>query len=233
VDLGKPLRFFRVVRNIRSSWISSGAIADLIFVVCGALLLLPYLTIADRQPFAELLWTNGSKVELILSWVVGLAALFLIVYPGLELSSSRSIPFWSTILIPFQFLGSALASAAGLAWLVSFVNYSVNLSYVTAIVILIAILATLIFSFIHIESARSQKGAARMSAEKLMKGSLAPHFVWGNLVLGLIVPALLLLGFLGHVIPIEYLPIAGALLLVGNFLAKYTLLKAAYYAPLL
>ena len=88
LDLGKPYRFAGVHRNVQYSWISRGAIADFIFVVLGGLLLLPYLTIGDQQPLAGLLWAHGSGLELILTWVVAAAALFIIVYPGLELSSS-------------------------------------------------------------------------------------------------------------------------------------------------
>lgn len=228
-DLGKPLRFLGVLRNVGSSWISLGAIADFVFMFLGGLLLLPHLTIGGQQPLAGMLWSLGGGLDLILTWVVAAAALFIIVYPGLELASSRSIPFWSTILIPLQFLGSAVASAAGLAWLVS----SLAPSRLAAVVALISVVATLVLSYAHVQGARSQQGAARMSADKILKGSLAPYFLWGNLVLGLMVPGLILALYLAQVLPGGFLALAGVLLLVGNFLAKYTVIKAGYYSSLL
>jgi formate-dependent nitrite reductase membrane component NrfD len=180
-----------------------------------------------------MLWAPGSGLESILTWVVGAAALFIVLYPGLELAASRSIPFWSTMLVPLQFLSSALASAAGLAWVISWLMNSPAPSPVAAVVALAALLATLLFSLIHIQSARSQQGAARMSADKAMKGSLSSYFLWGNLVLGLMAPGLILALYLAHALPSGFLLLAGVLLLVGNFLAKYTVLKAGYYASLL
>ena len=163
-----------------------------------------------------------------MTWLVGAAALFIIVYPGIELSSSRSIPFWNTILVPLQFLGSALASAAGAAYLLG----SLAPSRVTAMVALISVLTTLAFSFAHIQSARSQQGAARISADKVMQGSLAPYFLWGNLVLGLMLPGLVLALHLARALPGGLLALAAVLLLAGNFLAKYALIKAGYHASL-
>ena len=110
---------------------------------------------------------------------------------------------------------------------------SIELSSVAAVATLGSVLATLVFSLVHIQSARSQQGAARMSADKLMNGSLARNFLWGNLVLGLIVPGLIVVAHLAHVLPGGYLAVAGVLLLAGNFMAKHALLKAGYYASLL
>jgi formate-dependent nitrite reductase membrane component NrfD len=227
-DLGKPFRFLGVIRNIGSSWISVGAIADFVFIFVGGLLLLPDLSIGGQQPLAGLLWTPGGGPASILSWVVGAAALFIIVYPGLELSASRSIPFWHTILIPLQFLSSALASAVGLAYLVG----SLAPSRLMAVVALIAALTALAFSLAHIRNARSQQGAARISADKLMTGSLKGYYLWGNLVLGLMLPALILVLDVARTLPGGLLALAGVLLLTGNLLAKYAVIRAGYYASL-
>ena len=228
-DLGQPLRFLRALRNVRSSWISPGAIADFVFLFLGGLLLLPSLTIGGHRPLAELPWAPDSGLERILTWVAAAAALLIIVYPGLVLSSPRSIPFWNTTLIPLQYLGSALASAAGVAYLVR----SPASSRITAVVALVSVLATLAFSLAHIQNARSRRGAARMSADKVMKGGLAPHFLWGNLVLGLMVPGVILVLHLASELAGGVLALAGVLLLAGNFLSKYGVIKAGYYAPLL
>ena len=71
-----------------------------------------------------------------------------------------------------------------------------------------------------------------MSADKVMKGSLAPHFLWGNLVLGLMVPGLILALHLASELAAGVLALAAVLLLAGNFLSKYAVIKAGYYASL-
>ncbi len=227
-DLGRPLRFLRALRNVRYSWISPGAIADFVFLFLGGLLLLPYLTIGGHRPLAGFPWAPGTGLERVLIWVAAAAALFIIVYPGLVLTSSLSIPFWNTTLIPLQYFGSALASAAGIAYLWG----SPAASRAAAVVALVSALATLAFSLAHIQNARYQRGAARMSADKVMKGSLAPHFLWGNLVLGLLVPVLILALHLASELAAGVLALAGVLLLAGNFLSKYAVIKAGYYASL-
>ena len=47
------------------------------------------------------------------------------------------------------------------------------------------------------------------------------------------VPGLILALYLAQVLPGGFLALAGVLLLVGNFLAKYTVIKAGYYSSLL
>lgn len=233
MDLGKPFRFFSATRNIGSSWISRGAIADFVFLIVGGALILSHLAIGGRSPLAGMLWTPDGAFERLLAWLVGAAALFMIVYPGLELSVSRSVPFWGTILVPLQFLGSALASAAGVAWVASWLLDGQSPPSVLAVVALASAAATLVLSVVHVQSAQSQQGAARISAQELVGGALAPCFVWGNLVLGLVVPGLIIALQLAHVLPSGSLVIAGVLLILGNFLAKHAVLKAGYYAPLL
>lgn len=228
-DLGRPLRFLRALRNVKSSWISPGAIADFVFLFLGGLLLLPSLTIGGQQPLASLPWAPGSGPGLILAWVAAAAAVFIIVYPGLVLCSPRSIPFWNTSLVPLQYLGSAFASAAGVAYLVGPSGPS---SSVAAPVALVSALATLAFSVVHVLGARSRQGAGRASVDAVMRGALAPHFLWGNLLLGLVVPAAILALHVASGVAGGVLALAGVLLVAGNFLSKYAVIKAGYYAPL-
>lgn len=225
-DLGRPERFFRAFRNVRSSWISPGAIADFLFLGLGGLLVLPSLSLGGGQPLAGLPWAPGSLLERAMATVAAAAALLIIVYPGLVLSFSPSIPLWNTTLIPLQYLGSAFAAAAGLASLLG------SPSPATGSVALVAVLATLAITLAHVLNARYQRGAARLGADKLLRGSLALPFVWGSLVLGLLVPSALLALHVGAGLGGGLLALAGALMLVGNFLSKYAVIKAGYYAPL-
>ena len=50
-DLGKPFRFLRALLNVRSSWISRGAVADFVFLVLATLLILPNLKFGTAMPF--------------------------------------------------------------------------------------------------------------------------------------------------------------------------------------
>jgi len=216
-----------ILRNPGQSWISRGAIADFVFLLLGALLLLPYLRLGGSRPLAGLPWAPGTGLERALAGVAAAAALFIIVYPGLVLAVLRTIPFWNTNLIPLQYLASAFASAAGLAYLLG----SPASCRAPAAVAVASILATLAFSIAHIASAHRRQGVARVSAAMVTRGAWAPQFLCGGLLLGLIVPGLILALHLARGLGIGLLALAGVLLLAGNFFSKYAVIKAGYLAP--
>ena len=97
---------------------------------------------------------------------------------------------------------------------------------------IVAVLATLGFTVAHIFNARYQRGAALAALAQVLRGALAPHFVWGNLVLGLMLPSAALVLHLTGILVAVSLPWTGALILLGSLLAKYAVIKAGHYAPL-
>ena len=228
-SLGRPFRILGALRNPMSSWISRGAIADFVFIAIGVLLLMPHLTLGGTRPLGGMPWAPGSALERVLAWGAAASALFIIVYPGLVLAVLRTIPFWNTSLIPLQYLGSAFASAAGTALLLG----SPLQTRPVAAVALVSTVATLALSLAHIGSAYRRRGAARLSVARVVQGDLVAHFVCGNLLLGLVVPGMLLALHLAHTLGNGILAPAGVLLLVGNFLSKYAVIKAGYIGPVL
>jgi len=226
-SLGRPFRILGALRNPMSSWISRGAVADFVFIFLGGLLLLPYLTLGGTQPLGRLPWAPGTGLGRALALVASASALFIIVYPGLVLAVLRAIPFWNTNFIPLQYLGSAFASAAGMAYLLG----SPASSRAPAVVGLVSVLATLAFSSAHIAYAHHQRGTARASAAMVVRGAWAPHFLCGGLLLGLVVPGLILALHLARGLGDGMLALAGVLLLAGNFLSKYAVIKAGHLAP--
>ncbi|MFQ5693102.1 MAG: DmsC/YnfH family molybdoenzyme membrane anchor subunit, partial [Nitrospinota bacterium] len=110
-DLGKPLRFLRALVNVRTSWISRGAVADFVFLVLGALLILPNLKIGQATPFSALPWTSEAATGLgkTLEGIAILAAILVTFYAGAVLAAPRSVPYWNSTLVPGQFLISSAA----------------------------------------------------------------------------------------------------------------------------
>ena len=226
-SLGRPFRIFGALRNPRSSWISRGAIADFLFLLLAGLLLLPYLAVGGSRPLRWLPWAPGTLWEGLLAWAAGAAAVFIIIYPGLVLAVLRPIPFWNTSLIPLQYLTSAFATGAGIAYLLG----CPASARPPAQVALVSILSTLVISVIHVARAHAQGGAARLSAAAVTRGQWAAYFLGGGLLLGLLVPGLLLLLHLSGGLGEGFLALAGVLLLGGNFLSKYAVIKAGYFVP--
>ncbi len=236
-DLGRPLRVLRALMNPRTSWISIGAICDFVFLILDGLWLVADLEIGGQRPLAGLPWAGDSPLGIIFQLVAGAAAFIVIVYPGLVLAYSPSIPFWNTMLIPLQFLIFAFANAVGLALIFALwvaVPPTLLTTWRTAEVLLLAVALFLFLA--HLLNGAYSHIAAKVSVNRLIKGDLRPFFVWGTLVGGLLLPL-----FLGIYVSlwanpgadILLLALSGLITLPGNWFSKYAVIKAGTYAPFL
>jgi formate-dependent nitrite reductase membrane component NrfD len=234
-DLGQPWRVLRALLNPRTSWISVGAIADFVFLIFAGLWVIADLEWQGARPFAALPWAGNSPLGIAFQVIAGIAAFVVIVYPGLVLAASPSIPFWNTTLIPLQFLSFAFASALGLALIFALwlpVPPAVLASWAGAEVLLLAV--TLLLFAAHLIHGTASHTAAKISVARLVKGELRVPFVWGTLVVGLLVPLFLgIAAVLGSSLAPGLLAVAALLTFPGNWLSKYAVIKAGYYAPFL
>jgi formate-dependent nitrite reductase membrane component NrfD len=203
-DLGKPLRFWRTIANLRHSWISWGVVADGVFLLGACLLWL----------------LNGPAW---LGWLTGVAALYVIAYPGFALAASRAIRFWNTPLVPLEFLASGMAVAAALtAWLAP----SIAVFRLAAVAFGLGV----VLVGLHVVGGYLEAGVARQSARELVRD---PRF--GAAVLaGMAVPgAVALAASLGSPVAASVWLLAAVLAAGGNWLSKYLLLHVGYYEPFL
>jgi formate-dependent nitrite reductase membrane component NrfD len=236
-DLGKPMRVLRALLNPRTSWISVGAICDFIFLVLAGLWIIPDLEVAGGRPLAWLPWAGNSPLGIAFQVVAGAAAFIVIVYPGLVLACSPSIPFWNTALIPLQYLAFAFASAVGLTLVSVFwapVPSETLVIWGSAEAMLLVV--TLILFVAHLLNGATSHVSAKVSVDRLIKGELRSSFLWGVLLGGLSLPMLLILyGSLwsSSSPDLILLSVAGAITLLGNWFSKYTVIKAGAYAPFL
>jgi formate-dependent nitrite reductase membrane component NrfD len=234
-DLGRPLRVLRALSNPRTSWISVGAIADFVFVVFGGLWMVADLEILGTQPLAGLPWAGSSPLGLVFQGIAVAAAFIVIIYPGLVLASSPSIPFWNTMVIPLQYLAYAFSSALAIALVYAAVAAVPDATLRTWATVQGGLLfLCLLLLVAHLLNARYTHTAARVSVQRLVGGNLRPAFFLGTLVVGLAVPAVLLLWALLSPSPAELglvLALAGLLAIVGNWFSKFVVIRAGTYAP--
>lgn len=236
-DLGKPLRVLRALMNPRTSWISIGAICDFVFLILAGLWLLAEFEIGGQRPLAWLPWAGNSPLGIAFQFVAGVAALIVIIYPGLVLAYSPSIPFWNTMLVPLQFLFFALASALGLAFVFALwmpIPSPLLAKWATAEILLLVV-ALLLF-LAHLLNGAYVHPTGRVSVNRLLNGDLRVVFIWGTLVGGLLLSLALDLwgAFLIEPRPnIFLLALSGLITLPGNWLSKYAIIKAGTYAPLM
>ena len=168
-DLGKPFRFLRAVLNVRSSWISRGAVADFVFLILATLLILPNFKIGSAAPFAGWPWESEATSGLgkVFEVVSILAAILVMFYAGAVLSDPKSIPYWNSPLVPAQILISSVAMSVGV---LSFFFLAVGKAISTEIVVLeIVFVALLLVSILwHLTTRKdnpAKKGKSFVVAE--------------------------------------------------------------------
>ncbi len=236
-DLGKPSRLLRAVLNPRTSWISVGAICDFIFLILDGLWLLPDFELNGWRPLASLPWAGNSPLGIAFQLVAGLSAFIVIIYPGLVLAYSPSIPFWNTTLVPLEFLVFGFVSALGLAMVFTlWIPVAPSVLAALGIAEALLLLTALLFFVAHILNGIYTHTTAKASVSRLMSGELKIPFLWGTILGGLVLPLVLsLYGSLwaSRTPDVFLLALAGVITLAGNWFSKYAIIKAGMYAPFL
>jgi len=207
VEQGSPLRAWRALFGIGTSWLSRGIASIGVFVVCAVLAVL-------LEP--------GSGAARAAGWLAALAALMVVFYPGFFLAGNRAVPFWHTPLLPIVFLASALLAASALTLLGASFSIAIKAPRTLSLVLLAANGVLICW---HFMSMRRAGAAAEESLRLLMRTPLAVMF-WAGVVLG---------GMLLPFILLAWAPqlsnLAGGLILLGCLLCRYCIVRAGVYVP--
>ncbi|MBI3992273.1 MAG: polysulfide reductase NrfD [Candidatus Lambdaproteobacteria bacterium] len=221
--LGHPAKALLALRNVGRSWISNGT------AVIGATTLLGALYVA-LHGLAGL--PAGGGWSQAFAWLLVPAALFILVYPGLVLSASPAIPFWSSGLLPV--LSLALGLSSGLCTLLALLP---PLGVAGAPVeglgrwALLSLGALAVCLAVYVAVMLQSVAAAYESAWRLLRRE-ALLFWGGGCGLGLALPALLLaltLGGQGPAAPL--LALGAAAKLSGDVALRYAIIKVGLFDP--
>lgn len=223
LHLGQPLRGWRALTKVRTSWVSRGLAAILLFVVTGA------LHVIDVR--ASVLPAGVSQLVA----AVALAACFVImVYQGFAMSQSPAIALWSGGLMPVASLTYALLNGVLLTLVFGFGEPflaerpdTVRLLQVLAVALMLYGLVT-VLSLLH--GARHASEGGRQSVALLLQGGFARWFVPLVIGAGFVVSALTMLAA-----PPAFawlLAVAG-LELTGYYAFRVLVFKAGGYDPAL
>lgn len=179
LDLGKPMRFLRVLMNVAHSWLSRGAVILLTFCV-----------------FAVITILTGSPTVLV--WISTAFSIAVATYTGILLGTMLSRPLWNNSLLPMIFLTSALstgialldiggaATAIGNSSLVSAFQTTVaNLRWIHALLLVIEII--MLYFYLNLSYGRS-----KVATSMLTRGNLKYGFWLGIVGAGIVVPLILI-----------------------------------------
>lgn len=223
--LGRPARFWRMVR-VRTSWIGRGFLGMNLFVAGAVIYALPRFVPGTPWAAAGPLGRLGLAISL-----VGMA--ILMVYKGNVYAASVGVPFWNSPLLPVLYIAYSLRGGVALLLVLFFFDGPRVPSELAAVIELwIAVSAAVMVAF-YLGVMRNANVAARRSVAELTRGRAAGPFYLGTVAAGLVVPiAAGLVGTL-HPLSLALLALVGALSLIGDFFAKYTIAKAGIYVPVL
>jgi polysulfide reductase chain C len=217
-ELGSPLRAWRGFFRLRTSWLSRGVLFVACFIVSGFLATAP-----DFASFAWLPWSSASVLGRILGWIAGLSALMITLYPGFFLAANRAIPFWNTPILPVIFFTYAVMGASGIVLLAApFLKDGVGQVVSLAAV---PIIVNLVMVPVYLLVMDRSGGAAKESVRLLARAPLGWIFWIGVVAVGLVLPLPAILWFHQALVP------AGAGILIGGLLFRYSVLKAGVYVP--
>ncbi|MEM3196707.1 MAG: NrfD/PsrC family molybdoenzyme membrane anchor subunit [Conexivisphaerales archaeon] len=218
-EVGRPMNSMKVINNLKTSWMSRGALISIVFVLVSALLFILNL--------AGITWLNTFLTGI--NFIIGL---ILIAYPGLLLRAVLDIPAWrSPMIFSTMYLYSFL-SGVGLLDMYLLIE-GAGLAYLGIVTPSIAIVVV-ILSAISLYDLKRRNDAASITSYRELVETGANRIFWlGAMVLGLVVPASIFLYVIisNKLEPIDLL--ATFLILIGALCFKYSILKVGFHKPMI
>jgi len=219
--LGRPFRFWRLIRRPGSSWLARGLVFVTLFIAFGA------------AQLALSYWLPGTPVEMIAKVIAGIAAFLVTTYAGLVMNCVRGIPLWNSGLLPLLFLSSGLLGGLALLLVLGLsgdhADSKMILSGFRWLLLINAFLIT-----IYLLGVTYSGPVGERSVGKLTHGRAASVLWLGVLFFGIAIPlAISFSDYYGGGVSAIWLIVASACTLAGVFSFNYCLLKGANYGPLI
>lgn len=218
--LGNPGRVLRIFTKPRTSELARGMWVILIFVVLGFFQILPWL-------FSGLPWTGFNFMYKI---IMGIVCILLIMHGFATMNVIRALPSWSsTMILPLSIISGIWVGS-------QFVEFFMILSKADVAAFemwsRVFFFVYLCFFLLYIWGTHHISDTAHFSMNELLKGNYAQLFYFGVVVVGLLVPLLLTLIIWANV-NVFLIFFRLVFVFVGDLLLRYTIMKSAYYTPLI
>ncbi|MFC1893205.1 NrfD/PsrC family molybdoenzyme membrane anchor subunit [Chloroflexota bacterium] len=219
-EVRAPFRARRVFSGFSTSWMSRGALVQVVFII----FVLGYAILA--------LWLPGyGSIILVVGAIALVLAVIITIYHGMVLSQVKAIPFWSSSALPLFFFVDALCGGLGLTLLVhaAYVESYIEISRVFQLlgvlgVVLIAGELVGIWSVIRQGLDATYSGSGKRVKVPLVIATAFLALCLALLAWGLLVEDKGLLTII--------LVICGALLLANSLVTRYSVIGAGYHYPL-
>jgi formate-dependent nitrite reductase membrane component NrfD len=221
IYLGKPQRFWRIITRPQSSWLARGFIFVILFVIFGAVqLMLSY-------------WLPDTAGEITFKVLTGITALVVAVYTGFVLNTVKAVPFWNSSLLPLLFVLCGILGGFGVSVIIALNGGNIDLDIAESGSRWLLV-ANALLIVIYLWRAAGREATGKQSVMEQIRGSSAPIFWIGIVLMGIIIP--LVIAFTGYAVtemPSAVLVFGVACEVVGGLALRYCVLKAGAYSPLI
>lgn len=221
LDLGKPARFWRLVTNHRSSWLSRGLIFVMLFIGFGFLqLIISYIF-------------PGTTAEILLKTISGILALAVMGYTGLVLNHVKGVPLWNVSFLPLLFISCGVLGGFGLTSVLSLFSGNANLSVLEGISRWLLIITSLILITYLIIVYRKEAVDQQLALHQVKRGISRLILIW-VILLGIVIPLIIIVNSYFMAEPnLQILIAAIASEVLSGIIVCYYILKSGIYSPLI
>ncbi len=228
IYLGKPWRFWRGLSRPGTSWITRGFYAT--FALCGFGFL--HVVMFYDVAFNGATPTPMGQAIMI---VAGISAFVVMIYDGIVMTYSPSIPLWNNSLIPVLRTSYALMGGVTMTLLVSMLpalagQFTGEQLHLWSQIERGLVVANMLMIVIYVMTLTYQVTAAKESAYLIIRDKYPAVFWFGVVAIGLI--AIFLLPILVQTESLGLLLAVAVFELIGDFCILFLLLRAGVFSPL-
>ncbi len=224
IYLGKPWRFWRMVFRPQTSWISRG------FYATGSLMVFGFFHIV-------LQWQESiTPLSIIIMWLAGISAFWVMIYDGIVMTYSPSLPLWNNSLLPILRLSYAVMGGVTLSLLIAGMPQLATMLTPSELHMLGTverwlIIVNLVMIIVYIMTLTYSVATAKESAYLIVKEKYPAVFWFGVVLVGLVVIFLLPVIVKTH--NLSFLVSVATCELIGDFCILFLLLRSGVYSPLM
>lgn len=224
--LGRPKRFWRMVKQQKTAWVSRGFLGLSLFLSGATIYLVPiYLP--------GVLWSASSLLSTIGYVAAMLGMIGIMGYMGFVYTASKAVPFWNSPLHPALYVTYSLRGGVAALFVTSWLVPPAK--DLTPVLLPlwggITTIVGLLFALEIHGALTSGSEAARRSVHDLLAGRVSGYFYVGTLALGLVVPAYLMYSGMSGAASTGLMAILGVTSAVGDFFMKFSTLRAGVFLP--
>jgi formate-dependent nitrite reductase membrane component NrfD len=219
--LGNPTRVFRIFFKPGTSELSRGMWVILLFAVLGFFQILPGI-------FPALGWTGlsiGYKV------IMGILCILLIMHGFATMNVVRALPAWnSSVMLPLSIISGIWVGSQFVQIMLGATGHNLATLEMWSRLFLFVYIGFLVF---YLWGTFHEDETARFSVRELVRGDYAQVFYLGVVAVGIVVPLLLTFIMWGTSISLGLVFLRLLFVFAGDLMMRYSIMKSAFYTPLI